>query len=118
MADRLNERKKAAGRRSSLGKSAGLEKRVRESEKRKKRNSPKAVEAVVASVDLDGDGAGVGLCHAPVALHHDELGPDFVVDLVPFIQHLLDVVLFLWNHQTITIRSRGGNERVDTRCRF
>lgn len=83
------------------------------------RHLPKAIESVVASVDLNGYGAGVGLCHAPIALHDDELGPDFVVDLVPFIQHFLDVILFQREKTELLlerlgyIRERagsGGNE--------
>ena len=57
---------------------------------------PKAVEAVVGAVDGEDGGARVGLGHAPVALQHDDLGPDLVVDRLPFVQHLLDVVL-QWN---------------------
>jgi len=53
----------------------------------------KSVEAVVTSVDLNGNGAGVSFGYAPVALHDDQLGPNLVVDLVPFVQHLLNVIL-------------------------
>ena len=60
---------------------------------RVKQSVPKSVESVIAAVDLDGNGAGVGFGHASVSLHDDELGPDFVVDLVPFVQNLLDVIL-------------------------
>ena len=58
--------------------------------------SPESVESVVGAVDGEDGGARVGLGHAPVALQHDDLGPDLVVDRLPFVQHLLDVVL-QWN---------------------
>lgn len=54
---------------------------------------PKTVESIVASVNLNGNGPGVRFGHTTIALHDDELGPDFVVDLMPFVQHLLDVIL-------------------------
>ena len=54
---------------------------------------PEAVEAVVGAVDGEDGGAGVGLGHAPVALQHDDLGPDLVVDRVPLAEDLVDVVL-------------------------
>ena len=46
---------------------------------------PKSIESVIASVDLDGDGASVSFGHAPVALHDNQFGPDLVVNLVPFV---------------------------------
>ena len=54
---------------------------------------PEPVEAVVRPVDCEDRGAGVGLRHPPVPLEDDDLGPDLVVDRLPFVEHLLDVVL-------------------------
>jgi hypothetical protein len=54
---------------------------------------PESVETIVASVNLNWDGPGVRLGHTAIAFHDDELGPDLVVDLMPFVQNLLDVVL-------------------------
>ena len=54
---------------------------------------PESIESIVAAVDLNGDGPGVCFGHTAVAFHDDQLGPNLVVDLMPFVQHLLDVVL-------------------------
>ena len=54
---------------------------------------PEPVEAVVRPVDCEDRGARVGLGHPPVPLQDDDLGPDLVVDRLPFVEHLLDVVL-------------------------
>ena len=67
---------------------------------------PKSVETIVAAVDLDGNSAGVGLGYASVALHHDQLGPNLVINLVPFVQYLLNVILDLKKREiNIKIRS-------------
>lgn len=67
---------------------------------------PKSVETIVAAVDLDGNSAGVGLGYASVALHHDQLGPNLVINLVPFVQYLLNVILdFKKREINIKIRS-------------
>ena len=36
---------------------------------------------------------GVGLGNPPVPLQHDHFGPNFIIDIVPFIQHLRNVIL-------------------------
>ena len=54
---------------------------------------PEPVEAVVRAVDGEHGRPGVGLGHAAVALEHDDLGPDFIVDTLPLGEHLLYVVL-------------------------
>lgn len=56
-------------------------------------NIPEAIEAVVGAVDGEDRRPGVGLRHPAISLQHDHLCPNFVVDLVPFVQHLLDVIL-------------------------
>lgn len=54
---------------------------------------PVAVEAVVGTVDGEDRGAGVGFGHASVPLEDDDFGPDLVVDLFPFHEHFLNVIL-------------------------
>ena len=54
---------------------------------------PEPVEAVVRAVDGEHGRPGVGLGHAAVALEHDDLGPDLIVDTLPLGEHLLYVVL-------------------------
>ena len=54
---------------------------------------PEAVEAVVRAVDGQDGSARVGLGHATVPLQDHNLGPDLVVDRLPFVLNLLDVVL-------------------------
>lgn len=54
---------------------------------------PESVETIIASVDLNWDSPSIRLGHAAIAFHDDELGPDLVVDLMPFVQNFLDVVL-------------------------
>ena len=54
---------------------------------------PESVESVVRPVDCEHGSACVGLGHPPVALQHDHLGPDLVVDALPLAEDLLDVVL-------------------------
>lgn len=59
----------------------------------RKKGLPKSIESIVASVDLDRDGSSVGFGYTTIAFHDDKLGPDLVVDLMPFVQNLLDVIL-------------------------
>ena len=54
---------------------------------------PEPVEAVVRAVDGEHGRPGVGLGHAAVALQHDDLGPNLIVDTLPFVENLLDVIL-------------------------
>lgn len=52
-----------------------------------------SIEAFVAAVDYHSGQTHVRLRHAPVAAHEDQLAPDLVVDVVPLLQHLRDIVL-------------------------
>jgi hypothetical protein len=54
---------------------------------------PEPVEAVVGPVDCEDGSARVGLGHPTVPLQDDDLGPDLVVDRLPLVQNLLDVIL-------------------------
>lgn len=56
---------------------------------------PHAVETVIGIVDCQDWRAGIGFGHTPIALEHDDFGPDFVVDLIPFVEHFLNVFLFV-----------------------
>lgn len=56
-------------------------------------NLPEAVETIVGAVDGQHRGSGVGFRNSPVPLQDDHFCPNFVVDLVPFVQDLLDVIL-------------------------
>lgn len=56
-------------------------------------NIPEAIESVVWAVDGEDRGPGVGLRHPAISLQHNHLCPNFVVDLVPLVQDLLDVIL-------------------------
>lgn len=56
-------------------------------------NSPEAVETVVGAVDCEHRGAGVRFCNPSVPFQDYHFGPNLVVDLVPFVQNFLDVVL-------------------------
>lgn len=56
---------------------------------------PHAVETVIRIVDCQDWRAGIGFGHTPVALEHDDFGPDLVVDLIPFVEHFLNVFLFV-----------------------
>ena len=57
---------------------------------------PEPVEPVVRAVDGQDRRPGVRLGHPAVPFQDDDLGPYLVVDRLPFVQHLLDVVL-QWN---------------------
>jgi hypothetical protein len=67
---------------------------------------PESVETIVASVNLNGNGPGVRFGYTSIALHDDELGPDLVVDLMPFVQNLLDVVLQIIKEIRQTLATR------------
>lgn len=69
------------------------------------KNSPESIETVITSVDLDRDGSSVRFGHATVTLHDNQFSPDLVVDLVPLIQHFLDVVLREWKQTKYRIFS-------------
>lgn len=56
-------------------------------------NSPETVEAIVRTVYCQNGSSGISFRHPPVPLQDDHFGPDLVVDLGPFVQHLLNVVL-------------------------
>lgn len=68
-------------------------------ERKERKNSPESIETVITSVDLDGDGSSVRFGHATVPLHDNQFSPDLVVDLVPFVQHLLNVILREWKQE-------------------
>ena len=51
------------------------------------------VKAVFGAVDREDGGPGVGLGNPPVPLEDDHLGPDLVLDVVPLLKDLGDVVL-------------------------
>lgn len=55
--------------------------------------APHAIETVIRSVDGQHRSACIRFGHATVALEHDHLRPDLVVDLRPLVQHFLDVFL-------------------------
>ena len=55
--------------------------------------SPEAVETGVAAVDCEHGGTDVSFGHSPVPLQDDDFGPDLVVNVLPFAQQFLDVVL-------------------------
>jgi hypothetical protein len=54
---------------------------------------PESVKSVIGAVDGQDRGSGVGLGHSPVSLKDNDLGPDLVIDIVPFGQDLFDVIL-------------------------
>ena len=54
---------------------------------------PEPVKAVIRAVHREDGGAGVGLGHPPVPLEHNDLGPDLIVDTLPLVENLLDVIL-------------------------
>ena len=54
---------------------------------------PEPVKAVIRAVHSEDGGAGVGLGHPSVPLQHDDLGPDLIVDTLPLVENLLDVIL-------------------------
>ena len=53
----------------------------------------KAVKSIPPPVDCQHGGSGVGFGHSPVPFQNDDLGPNFVVYTVPFVYHLLQMVL-------------------------
>lgn len=55
--------------------------------------SPHAVEAIVGSINGQHWGACVRFGHATIPLEDDHFGPDLVVNLGPFVQHFLNVLL-------------------------
>ena len=52
-----------------------------------------AIKSIFATVDGENGRSGVGLGHAPVALHNDQFGPYFIVNLFPFVENFQYVVL-------------------------
>ena len=58
-----------------------------------RQSNPEPVEALVRPIDCEDGGAGVGLGHPPVPLEYDDLGPDLIVDTLPLVENLLDVIL-------------------------
>lgn len=53
----------------------------------------KPVKAICTAIDSDHRCSGVGFGHSPVSLEHNDFGPDFVINAVPFINDFLDVIL-------------------------
>ena len=54
---------------------------------------PEPVKAVIRAVHSEDGRAGICLGHPSVPLQHDNLGPDLIVDTLPFVENLLDVIL-------------------------
>ena len=63
---------------------------------------PEPIESLLGPVDSEDGGPGVGLGYPPVPFEDDNLGPDLVVDAVPLVQNLLQVVLGT-NKETVNI---------------
>ena len=56
-------------------------------------SNSEAVKSLISPIDGDHGSPGVGLGHSPVPLQDDNLGPDLVIDALPLVPNLLDVVL-------------------------
>lgn len=54
---------------------------------------PHSVEAIIRSVDGQHRGPSVRFGHAPIPFEDDHFGPNLVIDLSPFVQNLLNVLL-------------------------
>ena len=53
-----------------------------------------AIEAILRPVDGQNGRTSVGLGHSSVALHNNQLGPYFIIDLLPLVEDFQYVVLF------------------------
>ena len=58
---------------------------------------PEPIKAVIWAVHREHRGPGVSLGHPPVPLEHDYLGPDLIIDTLPLVENLLDVILKNWD---------------------
>ena len=56
-------------------------------------SNSESIETFVSAVDSHNGGSGVGLGHPPIPLQHHDLRPDLVIDALPLVPDLLDVVL-------------------------
>lgn len=67
-------------------------------------DSPHSIKSVFGAVYCQHWRSGIGFCYATIALKHDHFRPDLIVDLLPFVQHLLDVFLYFWCEKQNYIR--------------
>lgn len=58
-------------------------------------NLPHSVKSIVGAIYCQNWSTGVSFGNTTIPLENDHLCPDFVIDLCPFVQHLLDVLLEL-----------------------
>ena len=63
-----------------------------------RQSNPEPVEALVRPVDCEDGGAGVGLGHPSVPLEDHNLGPDLIINAVPLVENLLEVILTIINN--------------------
>lgn len=54
---------------------------------------PKSIKSIIGAVNSKNRCSGVCFCYPSVSFENDHLGPNFVVDLIPFVQYLLNVIL-------------------------
>ena len=58
---------------------------------------PKTIESFITSIYSKNGGPCIGLGHSSISFKNDNFGPDLVIYTLPFIQHLLDMVLKIKN---------------------
>ena len=56
-------------------------------------SNPETIKPILGSTHCQDGSSGVGLGDPPVPLQHDHFGPNFIIDIVPFIQDLRNVIL-------------------------
>ena len=55
--------------------------------------NPETIKPILRPTHSQHGSSGVGLGNPPVPLQHDHFGPNFIIDIVPFIQDLRNVIL-------------------------
>lgn len=52
-----------------------------------------AVKTILRAIDGENRRPGVRFCNPPIALHDNQLGPNFIVNLFPFVENFQYVIL-------------------------
>lgn len=62
----------------------------------KMRHLPHSIKTIFRIINCQNWGTSICFCYTAITFEYDYFSPDFVIDLIPFVQHLLNVFLESW----------------------